>query len=57
VSDLTSRLDELRANVRRIPNRAVFEIPAILARILQDGDEGRPVATLEPDLASMAGPA
>ncbi|MGB3428181.1 MAG: glycosyltransferase [Burkholderiaceae bacterium] len=56
VSDLTSRLDELRANVRRTPNRAVFEIPAILARILDSGDKNLPAGSSESGLASMAIP-
>ena len=34
VSQLTARQEEYRANVRRIHNRAVFEIPDILAEIL-----------------------
>jgi UDP-N-acetylglucosamine:LPS N-acetylglucosamine transferase len=34
VRELSSRLDEFRANVRRIHNHAVFEIPQILAAIL-----------------------
>lgn len=36
VSELLSRIDEFRANVRRIENRAVFEVPEILSRILAD---------------------
>ncbi len=35
VQQLTARLDEFAAGVRRIENRAVFEIPSILARILE----------------------
>jgi 1,2-diacylglycerol 3-beta-galactosyltransferase len=34
VTQLLTRLDELRANVRRLDNRAVFEVPEILADIL-----------------------
>jgi 1,2-diacylglycerol 3-beta-galactosyltransferase len=34
VEQLTARSAEYRANVRRIHNRAVFEIPQILAEIL-----------------------
>ncbi|MEX8502575.1 MAG: glycosyltransferase [Leptothrix ochracea] len=34
VDNMLIRLDELRANVHRYNNRAVFEVPAILARIL-----------------------
>jgi hypothetical protein len=53
VADLTRRLDELRANIRRIPNRAVFEVPAILAGILRASDEHKPDRLLEADLAAM----
>jgi hypothetical protein len=35
VDALLARLDEFRANVRRIDNRAVFEVPSILAGILE----------------------
>jgi len=43
VARLTARLDEYRANVRRIDNRAVFEIPHILEDILRvsGADSGR----------------
>ena len=34
VGQLLARLDELRANVRRLDNRAVFEVPEILADVL-----------------------
>jgi hypothetical protein len=34
VEHLTERSDQYRANVRRIHNRAVFEIPQILENIL-----------------------
>jgi 1,2-diacylglycerol 3-beta-galactosyltransferase len=34
VQELTARLDEFAAGIRRIENRAVFEIPQILARLL-----------------------
>jgi UDP-N-acetylglucosamine:LPS N-acetylglucosamine transferase len=34
VSRLVERLDELKANVGRLRNRAVFEVPEILADIL-----------------------
>jgi UDP-N-acetylglucosamine:LPS N-acetylglucosamine transferase len=34
VTEVTGRLDEYRASLRRIDNRAVFEIPDLLARIL-----------------------
>ena len=35
VGELLGRLGELRANVRRLDNRAVFEVPEILADILR----------------------
>jgi UDP-N-acetylglucosamine:LPS N-acetylglucosamine transferase len=35
VTDMVSRLAEFRANVARIKNRAIFEIPDILDRLLQ----------------------
>jgi UDP-N-acetylglucosamine:LPS N-acetylglucosamine transferase len=35
VSEVTRRLEELRSNAARIDNRAVFEIPEILDRILR----------------------
>jgi hypothetical protein len=43
VAAVTSRLADFRANVARIRNRAIFEIPAILERILRlsDADWGR----------------
>ena len=33
--ELLGRLDELRANVRRLDNRALFEVPEILGDVLQ----------------------
>lgn len=38
VAELLARLDEFKANVRRVDNRAVFEVPQILARILADAE-------------------
>jgi hypothetical protein len=35
VSQLLNRLDEFRASVRRVQNRALFEIPQMLADIMQ----------------------
>lgn len=35
IAEITQRLDEFRASISRIRNRAVFEIPEILERILQ----------------------
>ena len=37
VREIIGRLDEFRANLRRIENRAVFEIPQILEGILESG--------------------
>ena len=51
VLELLSRLQEFKANVCRIRNRAVFEVPAILAGILEAGD--RP-ATWLPSLRWQA---
>lgn len=42
VSQLLGQLDEFRASVRRIDNRALFEIPDILANILQEADRMAP---------------
>jgi len=39
VEELLGSLDKYRANVAKIENRAVFEIPEILARILETNDE------------------
>jgi UDP-N-acetylglucosamine:LPS N-acetylglucosamine transferase len=38
VEETLSRLPELRVNVRRVRNRAVFEVPEILARLMADVD-------------------
>ena len=35
VRSIIARLDEFKANLARIENRAVFEIPQILERILE----------------------
>src|SRR5271168_2529107 len=40
VSALTARMDEYRAGVARIQNRAIFEIPAILGEVLRLSDAG-----------------
>jgi hypothetical protein len=53
VNELLGRLETLQMNVRRIPNRAVFEIPWILAGILGAGDFDGPVRLLVADLAAM----
>jgi hypothetical protein len=41
VAQLLSHLDELRSNVRRLDNRAVFEVPEILADVLRGAALGR----------------
>lgn len=51
VSQLLGQLDEFRASVRRIDNRALFEIPDLLANILQEADR------LAPDGARLLSPA
>ena len=38
VAELTGRLDEFRARVAQIQNRAIFEIPAVLESILRASD-------------------
>jgi hypothetical protein len=53
VADLASRLEDLRANIRRIPNRAVFEIPITLGCILRASEDQQLVPLLEADLAEM----
>ena len=40
VAQVTGRLDDFRAGVTRIQNRAIFEIPDILGRILRLSDAG-----------------
>ncbi len=47
VHELSGRLDEFVASVRRIENRAVFEIPQILARILAQ-HQSTPIRLLTP---------
>lgn len=54
VSELLAQLDAFKARVRDIDNRAVFEVPAILARIL--GTSGR-VEASRADMAASRGPA
>jgi UDP-N-acetylglucosamine:LPS N-acetylglucosamine transferase len=41
VEEVIARLPELRARVARIQNRAIFEIPEILDRILRDGQASK----------------
>lgn len=41
VDEVIARLPELRARVARIQNRAIFEIPEILDRLLRDGRAGK----------------
>ena len=45
LDELLGRLDELRANVRRLDNRALFEVPEILGDILQQASGVRRQAT------------
>ncbi len=52
VAELLGRLDAFRADVRRMENRAVFEVPAILAEIL----DGAALARQRPPLARRAEP-
>jgi UDP-N-acetylglucosamine:LPS N-acetylglucosamine transferase len=44
VALVVARLDEFRAGVARIDNRAVFEIPDLLERILRSGTRPQPAA-------------
>jgi hypothetical protein len=53
VAEVLDRLDELRMNIRRAPNRAIFEIPAILAGVLLASDYAAPIRLLESDLAAI----
>ena len=49
VREILERLDELRANLKRVENRAVFEIPRILEDILESGARVvRPVPAQSP---------
>lgn len=43
VKQLTARLDDYRANVSRIDNQALFEIPPLLSRILERSQSAPPV--------------
>ena len=52
VTELLGRLDEFKAHVRRVDNRAVFEVPAILAAIL----DGAALAPRRWPLAKVAEP-
>lgn len=51
VEELTGRLDEFRDNVRRIDNRALFEIPPLLARILEQSQQSCTPASQVPTLS------
>jgi UDP-N-acetylglucosamine:LPS N-acetylglucosamine transferase len=53
VLDLTARLAEFHANIRRLENRAVFEIPGILRSILETAEAARPHAVRH-DLDGMS---
>jgi len=51
VAALTARLSDFRDSVGRIHNRAIFEIPQILQRILRDHE--RPIwAPAAPQMAA-----
>lgn len=56
VLDLLSRLDEYRANVARIDNRAVFEVPAILAALLAAAEPSEPPLQTAAPARSPAAP-
>ena len=53
VTELLGRLPEFKASARRIDNRAVFEVPDILAAILESGE--RPVAKIPASVAAALG--
>ena len=53
VAELLGRLAEFKANARRIDNRAVFEVPDILAVILEPGEP--PVARVPAGHAAVVG--
>jgi len=57
VSALTARMDEYRAGVRRIQNRAIFEIPAILGEILRLSDAGADRRRFHPAFPGRPAPA
>jgi UDP-N-acetylglucosamine:LPS N-acetylglucosamine transferase len=54
VLELLDRLDEFKANVRKVENRAVFEVPEILAQIMAAAQ--RPDAALQGALQAMPEP-
>ena len=53
LTELLRRLDEFKANARRIDNRAVFEVPDILAAILEP--VARPLASIPAGVAVAVG--
>jgi UDP-N-acetylglucosamine:LPS N-acetylglucosamine transferase len=57
VSTLTARMDEYRARVARIENRAIFEIPAILGEILRVSDAGADRRRFHPAFPGRPAPA
>ncbi len=57
VSALTARIDEYRAAVARIQNRAIFEIPAILGEILRLSDAGADRRRFHPTFPGRPAPA
>ena len=46
VTELLGRLDEFKAHVRRVENRAVFEVPEMLARVLDGASRVGPRCVL-----------
>jgi len=57
VIDMTQRLDEFRASVARIENRAVFEIPDILSGLLDAADASVAAPPLHAAVRAMPTPA
>jgi hypothetical protein len=57
VRAVTSRLEHYRAGVGRIKNRAIFEIPAILDRILRLSDSGVDRRRFQPAFPGLRAPA
>jgi hypothetical protein len=53
VAALTSRLSEYRRRVARIQNRAIFEIPEILERILE-AEQPQPCKRPAPQISAAA---
>ncbi len=51
VEELSGRLDEFRDNVKKIDNRALFEIPPLLASILEQSQQSCTLASRVPTLS------